>query len=48
MRDNRLRQFGHVERKNNDNLVKKLGEIRVKKNWGKGQAKEEVEIGGKI
>lgn len=32
IRVNGLRWFGCVERKNNDGVVKKIGEIRVKRN----------------
>lgn len=31
MRKNRLRWLGHVERRNNVNIVKKIREIRVEK-----------------
>lgn len=33
MRENKLRWFGHVEGKKNDNKVKKIDEMRVEGNW---------------
>lgn len=44
MRENRIRQFGHVEDRNNDNTVK-INELRVEKNRKKSVGKEEV-VGG--
>lgn len=36
MRENRLRRLEHVEKRNNDELVKKISKIRVVRNPGKG------------
>lgn len=38
MRKNILKWFGHVEERNNDNIVKKVGEIRVKGNSGRDRS----------
>lgn len=40
-RENKIRsQFGHVKRRNNVEIVKKIGEIRIKRNQGRGKPKK--------
>lgn len=39
MRKNRLRGFEYIKRRNNEDKVKAIGEIRVKRNWGRGRSK---------
>lgn len=40
MREHRLRKFGHVKRKNNEDIAKKIDEIRVEGNQGRGRTKK--------
>lgn len=40
MRENRLRWVRHVERKNIEDLIKKIGQIRGEENWGRGRPKK--------
>lgn len=40
MRKNRLRWLGHVKRRINVNIVKKIREIRIERNWGRGRLKK--------
>lgn len=42
MRENKLIGFGHFKRRNNEDIVKLIGEIIVSGNWGReGQRKNE-------
>lgn len=46
MKKNRSRWLGYVERRNNDEMVKKIGAgINCGKKPDKGNAKEEMDIG---
>lgn len=45
MRESILRWFGHVVRRNNKDIVRKMGEMKVEENRGRGRPKEKrVEI----
>lgn len=35
--ENRLKLFGPVERKNINNMVKKIGKLKVEGNWGRSR-----------
>lgn len=37
IRKNVLRWFGHSERENNEDIVKKIDEIGLEGNWGRGK-----------
>lgn len=37
MIENRLRQFGYLKRRNYDDIVKKIGEIKVERNQERGR-----------
>lgn len=39
VRENRLEQFGHVKRRNNNKIIKKVGEIKVERKRGRGRSK---------
>lgn len=40
IRENRLRWFGYVEKRNKDKIVKKMSEMRVKKNQRRARSKK--------
>lgn len=40
VRENKLIWFGRVERRKNENIVKRIGEIRIEKNRGKCNSKK--------
>lgn len=37
MRKNKLKRFGYIEKINNEYVVKKIGEIKIKRNRGRGR-----------
>lgn len=40
MRKNKLRWFEHVQRRNNDDIVKRIGTIRIEENRGRNRLKK--------
>lgn len=40
MRENRWRWFGHVQRNNNCDIIKEMGDIRVEENRERGGSKK--------
>lgn len=40
--ENILRWFGYVERKNNDEILKKIGELRVERNQERSRQKRDM------
>lgn len=40
MGENRLRWFRYVERRNNDDIIKEIGEIRLEGSWRGGLQKK--------
>lgn len=40
IREKKLRWFRHVDRRNNDDIVKKIGEIRLEENRGRIRPKK--------
>lgn len=48
MKENILRWFGNVEKRNNEDLVKKMREITPEGNWERGRSKKKwMEVIGK-
>lgn len=45
---NILRQFGYIDRKNNDNIVKEMDKVRVKGNRRRNKSEEWMDIIGKV
>lgn len=41
MTEDRLGWFGYIGKKNNEDIVKEIGKIRVEGNWGRSKPKKE-------